>query len=338
MTRVLVTGGAGFLGRHLAGALTARGHAVAALDLAFDPPLDPAVETVVGSVADRGAVARAMEGCGAVLHCAALTGLWARDPGAFDRVNVDGTRIVLDAAHAAGARAVHVSSFVTLIAGGRGRRVETVDERLELPVEAMLGPYPRSKRRAELLCRAHPANPVIALPTAPIGPGDYARTPPMRMLDGMLKGTLPALIDCTWNFVDVRDLASGVIAAMERGRAGRRYLLGGANATTAEMAALFTRVAPRPAPALRVPYRAAWAAACIEAAFGAVRPPSAPLTGVRLAGPARRFDSSRACAELGHAARDPEETFRDAVAWLTRAGRLSARLPPGGESRISRLP
>ncbi|MEM8791186.1 MAG: NAD-dependent epimerase/dehydratase family protein [Pseudomonadota bacterium] len=324
MTRVLVTGAAGFLGRHLVRLLTEYGNEVTAFDLAFDPPLDSGADIIKGSVTNQGDVARAVMDCDAAIHCAAITGLWAKDPNDFTRVNVEGTQTVLDSAFAAGiTRVVHVSSFVTLITGGRGD-LETVDERLELPVEAMLGPYPRSKREAELLCRAHPAGPMIVQPTAPIGPGDHSLTPPSRMLSEMANGDLPALIDCTWNFVDIRDLAEGVIAALEIGREGRRYLLGGTNMTTGEFAALFQKVAGRPAPRMRVPHWVALAAAKAEAAIGAIRsgPPKAPLTGVRLAGPRRQFDISRAMAELEYTIRDPEESFRDALTWMAEAGQI----------------
>ncbi|MEM1275796.1 MAG: NAD-dependent epimerase/dehydratase family protein [Pseudomonadota bacterium] len=325
MTRVLITGAGGFLGRHLVRLLTEYGNQVTAFDTSFVPPLEPGAEPMIGTVTDERAVRRAIMECDAVIHCAAVTGLWASNPKIFDEVNVEGTKTVLDAAFAAEiTRVVHVSSFVTLIGGGREAETETVDERMELPVEAMAGPYPRSKRKAELLCRAHPVQPVIVQPTAPLGPGDYNMTPPSQMFQDMANGDLPALIKSTWNFVDIRDLAEGVIAALELGQGGRRYLLGGTNMTTAEMVERFDRLAPQPAPRMRIPYGVALSAARAEAALGflSAGPPKASLTGVRLAGPLRAFDTSRARDELGYTTRDPEETFRDALAWMTETRRI----------------
>ncbi|MEM7669249.1 MAG: NAD-dependent epimerase/dehydratase family protein [Pseudomonadota bacterium] len=324
--RILVTGAGGFLGRHIVGQCLARGDEVTALDLEFRPPLPPGTEPVVGSVTDRATVDRATTDCDAVVHCAALTGLWRPRPAEFDEVNVRGTETVLDAALAAGiSRVVVVSSFVTLISGGRGAP-ETVNETLELPVAAMCGPYPRSKRRAELMCRAHPVDPVIVLPTAPVGPGDFGLTPPSRMLADLAQGRLPAMLDCTWNFIDVRSLASAVLSALELGTPGRRYLLGGENFDTDGLKALLEPVLDEAFPRLRVPYPVALAAGYAEAAFSAVtgRAPKGPLTGIRLAGPRRTFDTARARAELWYRPEPVAPAFADALDWMRRNGVIVA--------------
>ena len=316
--RILVTGAAGFLGRHLCQRLMQWGEEVVGLDLAHDPPV-PGIEARIGSITDEDTVRAAAEGCEALIHTAAITGLWSHDPRAFERVNAAGTRAVLDACLDAGVhRAVHVSSFVTLITGRRGE-VETVDERLELPVEQMLGPYPRSKRRAELICRAHPLDPVIVMPSAPIGPGDYGPTPPGRMLRDLAQGRLPALIDCTWNFVHIDALADGVIAALEEGIPGRRYLLAGENLETSDLARLASDLGLKP-PAARVPYGIALAAGHVEGWISALtgKPPKVPLTGIRLAGPRREFDTTRAQRELGFEPTTTRTAFADALTWLGR--------------------
>ncbi|MEM0923496.1 MAG: NAD-dependent epimerase/dehydratase family protein [Pseudomonadota bacterium] len=321
---VLVTGAAGFLGRHLTERLVQRGERVIGFDLGgARPPQPPGVLPMQGSVEDRAALDRAMDGVDEVIHAAAVTGLWARDRDSFRKVNVEGTRNVLEAAHAAGVkRMVHVSSYVTLITGRRAAPVR-VDERLELPVGAMLGPYPASKRAAELICRAHPLDPMIVMPSAPIGPGDHGPTPPGRLIRDLATGNLPALIDCSWNFVHIDALADGVLAALEDGVPGRRYLLAGENLQTEGLAALCTRfglVAPR----ARVPHGLALASGHVEEALSRLigSTPIGPLTGIRLAGPRREFDNSRARRELGFRPPSTADALRDALSWLREAGEL----------------
>lgn len=323
--KVLVTGAAGFVGRHVCERLLARGDEVIGLDIDFDRPLSGGVAPLRGSVEDPDAVARAIDGCEAVVHCAAITGLWARRRALFHQVNVEGTRIVLDAVHKAGIeQCVHVSSFVTLISGGRdrpGTPPRLVDEHLELPLGLMLGPYPRSKRAAELLARTHPAQPVIVMPSAPVGPGDHGLTPPSRMLSDIANGRLPALLDCTWNFVDVRYLSAGIVSALEQGMPGRRYLLSGQNMDTGALCELLKSLKLSP-PRLRVPHGIALTAARAESGLSALlgSPPKAPLTGVRLAGPALEFSSSRAEAELGFAPGNIATAFAEALTWMRRNG------------------
>lgn len=325
-----MTGAAGFLGRHLAARLLARGDAVVGVDLGFARPLPAGAEAVAASVTDGAAMRRAAAGCDAVIHAAAVTGLWARDPAVFDRVNRGGTETVLAAAAAAGAaRAVYISSFTTLIAGHRGDPPRRVDETLELPPEAMLGPYPRSKRLAEIAAAAAPLAAAIVLPSAPVGPGDHAPTPPGGLLRDLANGRLPAMIDCGWNLVDVRALAEGTLAALDRGVPGRRYLLAGEDMDTDGLLACFARVAGVPGPRARVPYPVALAAARVEAALARLtgRAPRAPVTGLRLAGPRRRFDSARARAELGWNPPPAEVAIRDALRWLRAEGLLARPLP-----------
>ncbi|MBY8975711.1 NAD-dependent epimerase/dehydratase family protein [Rhodobacteraceae bacterium NNCM2] len=316
--RVLITGAGGFLGRHLIEKLVEREDEVVAFDLGYKPALPPGAEPMIGSVTDPAAVRLAIEGCDALVHCAAMTGLWTRNNADYDRVNVEGTRIVLDAALEAGVpRVVHVSSFTTLIGEERGE-VRNVDERLELPVGAMKGPYPRSKRQAEILCRNHPVDPVIVLPTAPIGPGDHNLTPPSRMLLDLALGKLPAMINCTWNFVDIRALADGVVDAIDVGRSGRRYILGGENMVTDDLLRMVERLTGKPAPKYRVPYGVALTAGHVEGAIAAVTksPPKGPLTGIRLAGPRLQFSTRRAEQELGYRPTAAISAFNDALAWM----------------------
>ncbi|MCH8154021.1 MAG: NAD-dependent epimerase/dehydratase family protein, partial [Proteobacteria bacterium] len=219
-------------------ALADRGEAVRALDIAFPAALPEGVERIDGSILDAAALAGAMAGAGAVIHCAAIADLWEPSRWAYDRVNMRGTCEVLIAARRAGARVVQVSSYVTLI-GGPDKGEATLDETLELTPTDMLGPHPRSKREAELaaLCAVRMGQEVVIVqPSAPVGPGDHRLTPPSRMIRDLAAGKTPAVLDCLLNLVDVRALAGGVIAARDKGRSGERYLLTGEDLTMAELA------------------------------------------------------------------------------------------------------
>ena len=334
MSRVLVTGGGGFLGRHVIDALLARGDVVRTLDLRVEPPLPAQVDVVIGSITDEGVVARAMEAQEALVHCAAIADLWRPDPKDFERVNVAGTQNVLRAARMAGMRqAVHVSSYVTLIDGPRQALERQVDETYEAPIEAMLGPYPRSKRLGELVAMEQAALglPVaIVQPSALIGPGDWRQTPPTRLLVDLLNKRAPAWLDCLINLVDARAVARGVVAALDQGRPGRRYLLTGPDLTFETFLRMFEQVSGCAGPDRRVPYilthLAGWVGE-IGARFTG-RPPRAPLTGVRLAGRRIRFDPARAREELGFEAPALEQTLTDAVTWLRDAG-----LAPAAENQ-----
>ena len=322
----LVTGAGGFLGGHVVAALAARGEAVRALDIAFPAALPAEVERIDGSILDQEALAGAMAGVGAVIHCAAIADLWEPHRWAYDRVNMRGACEVLIAARRARARMVLVSSYVTLI-GGPDQGEVKLDETLELTPTDMLGPYPRSKREAELAALSAVRmgqEVVIVLPSAPVGPGDHRLTPPSRMIRDLAAGKTPAVLDCLLNLVDVRALAEGVIAARDKGRSGERYLLTGEDLTMAELAAKVAALAGVAAPRFQVPHWLALAAARVEAGVSAMtkRPPTAPLTGVRLAGRRVRFDNAKARDELGFAPPPVDGALADAVAWMRETGLL----------------
>ncbi len=327
MTRTLVTGGAGFIGGAVVRHLLARGEAVRILDTRPGPP---GVDGVTGSILDPRALEAAMAGIDAVIHCAAIARLWTPDRGGFARVNVAGTAAVLGAVAAARVRMVHVSSFTTLVGGPR--RDAPHDETVELDPAALLGPYPRSKRAGELAAldaAAAGADVVIALPSAPIGPGDRGATAPMALLRDVARGALPGYLDGPINLVDLGALAGGLVAARDRGVAGRRYLLAGEDLPMADVLGRIAAAAGTAPPGWRVPAALALAVARADAMRAALtrRPPRAPLTGVRIALRQPRFDAARARAELGFAPPPVDAAIADAVAWLRAQGVLGT--PPG---------
>lgn len=324
----VVTGGAGFIGSHLVGALAARGEPVRVVERpgAAVGHLPAGVEVVVADVRDRPAVGRALAGARRVYHLAANPNLWVRDRNEFDAVNHRGTVHVLDAAREAGAeRVLHTSTeSILTCARATGPIAEDV---VVTPADAV-GPYCLSKLRAEdeAMARARAGEPVVvANPTMPVGPGDRGVSPPTRLIRDFCRGALPARMDCTLNLIDVRDVAEGLVRVMDRGAPGRRYLLGGENLTLAGLLGILSGLTGVPVPRWRVPYPVGLAAAYVSEFWAdrvTGRTPRATVTGVRLTRRTMHFDASRSLAALDLTPRPVRESLADAVAWLRATGQV----------------
>jgi dihydroflavonol-4-reductase len=332
----IVTGGAGFIGSHLVGQLVENGQSVRVVERPGAPVdhLPDGVEVVFADIRDRGAMVQALEGGRWVYHLAANPNLWARDRGEFDSVNYRGTINVLDAALAAGAeRILHTSTESILT---KARAEAPVDENVAVTESDTVGAYCRSKLLAEQYAfslAGHGLPVVVANPTMPVGPGDRGLSPPTRLILDFCRGALPAMMDCTLNLVDVRDVANGLRMVIERGTPGRRYLLGHANLTLAGLLALLSELTGVPVPRWSVPYPLALAVAwlsefCADRFTG--KSPKATVTGVRLARRIMQFDTSRSLAELGLCPRPIHESLADTVFWLCSTGRLQG-LTLGGD-------
>jgi dihydroflavonol-4-reductase len=246
---VYVTGASGFVGRHVVSALRAAGVRVR----------EEFVE-----LADRDGLERAMAGCDAVVHVAAL---YSYDASAAElrAVNVEGTRNVLDACARTGVRRlVHTSTAATC--GPVAGRIATEED--EPPAWELTVPYKRTKLEAERLVLAAVADgldAVIVNPTTPIGEGDERPGPTGQMIRGVASGRYRGyLAGAGLNVVDVHDVGVGHALALERGRRGERYLLAGQDIPLRELFALVAAAAGRPAPRLRVPYAAVRAAAALR--------------------------------------------------------------------------
>jgi dihydroflavonol-4-reductase len=241
---------------------------------------------------------------------------------------------VLDAALEGGAeRVLHTSTESILT---RARHAGPIAEDVEIALGDAVGPYCRSKLRAEnaALERARAGHPVVvANPTMPVGPGDRGLSPPTRLVRDFCRGQLPARMDCTLNLIDVRDVALGLVRTMERGRPGRRYLLGGENLTLLELLGHLSALTGVPVPRWRVPYALGLAAAAFSELWAdhvTGRPPKATLTGVRLTRRTMHFDASRSLAELDLRPRPVRQSLADAVAWLRQTGALETSSPAAG--------
>lgn len=257
----VVTGGAGFIGSHLVSMLVESGHQVRVVERpgAEVRHLPASVEVVFADIRERKTLVAAMTGARLVYHLAANPNLWVRDRSDFEAVNHLGTVHVLETALAAGAeRVLHTSTESILT---RANVEGTVDEDVQISEADVVGPYCLSKLRAEAAAMklAQQGRPVvIANPTMPVGPGDRGLSPPTRLISDFCRGRLPALMDCTLNLVDVRDVAHGLMRVFERGVPGRRYLLSGENLTLAGLLTLVSNSCSVPVPRCACRTRPAW--------------------------------------------------------------------------------
>jgi dihydroflavonol-4-reductase len=325
MTRVLVTGGTGFIGQHLVSALVAGGRTVRVLDLR--PPLFavPHVEYVAGSVLDPDLVDDALSGIAEVYHLAGLPGMWIPEKSNFHAVNCHGTEIVITAARKRGtARFLHCSTESILFRPSPLQH-EAGEDSLLSPQE-MPGLYTRSKMLAEQLAAQAAASGfplVIGTPTMPIGPHDHNLTPPTAMLQHFLRGRVQLYLDFIVNLVDVRDVAAGLILAMEHGRVGHRYILGGKSISLKKILQLMATISGRRYVSIPVPGKVAEiSAAMLEFISDHVthRPPTGTAEGVRIALRATDLSIEKAQRELGYAPRPVEPTLRDTIAYLLSGG------------------
>ena len=327
---ILVTGGGGFIGSHLVNQLVEAGEAVRVLE---EPgadvrhlPLD-AIQLVRGDIRRAQEVRDAVRDCRQVYHLAANPNLWTRVRSDFDAVNNKGTCNVLHEALRAGAERVLHTSTESILACTQFSD-QSIEE-LRLSNESMIGPYCLSKFKGEqeAFRLADSGAPVIvACPTLPIGPGDHNLTPPSRMTLAFCQGKLPAYLDCQFNMIDARDIASGLRAAMKVGRPGIRYLLGGANLRLMEWLTIVGRLVGREVPrwqvsyplALIVAYASEWAADHLTG-----RMPMATITGVKLTRHGMNFGAGASQKHLGLKSRTVEESARDAIAWFRQKGLLN---------------
>lgn len=328
--RVLVTGATGFIGAAICRELLARGHEVRALvrpASALAGLEGLAVEVARGDVLDAAGVRAALDGRDAVVHAAGLPRLGGPAREVMD-VNVRGAEIVLGAALEAGvARAVLTSS---VSAGGGTRRPVVTDESSPGNAEALGIAYFASKLRGEraglaLAARGLPL--VVVRPTVVLGPGDTHRSSG-ELAVAIARGRLRAFVEGGASFCDVRDVARGHAEALERGRAGEVYLLGGHNLRTSELFARVAALAGVPPPR-RLPYPVALAAAALQEARAKARG-RRPAQTRDLVRAARLFtfaSSAKAERELGYAIRPLDEMILDTLRFAVAAGRISPRTP-----------
>src|SRR6201993_571943 len=318
-----VTGATGFLGSHVARVLSDEGAQLRLLVRSNSNPQNLRglkAETAVGDLRDAASIEKAMSGCDTVFHVAADYRLWVRDPADMYRANVEGTRAILEAARKNGVRrVVYTSSVATMGFTSTG---QPANENSPVSLDSMIGPYKRSKFQAEQVAieAARTGQDVVIVnPSTPVGERDIKPTPTGRIVVDFLKRKFPAYVDTGLNLVDVKECAQGHIAALEKGRSGQRYILGGENLTLKQILDRLAAITGLASPSIRVPYVLALATGvCDEVVTGWIRgrEPRATIDAVRMGRKKMFVSSAKAERELGWQIVPVDDALRRAATWF----------------------
>jgi len=325
--KALVTGATGFVGSHVARFLAGQG---AELRLLVRPTSltanleGIAAERVTGDLREPESLRKAMAGCEAVFHVAADYRLWTREPHEMYRSNVEGTRNVIRLAREAGVRrVVYTSSVATMGFSSNGH---LADENSPVGLGDMIGHYKRSKFQAEqiaLEAGRSGADVVVVNPTTPVGEQDIKPTPTGRIIVDFLKRKFPAYVDTGLNLVDVCEVARGHVAALEKGRRGERYILGGENLTLKQILDKLAGITGLASPRVKLPYAVALATGVVDTAVTGLllrREPRVTVDAVRMGRKKMFVSSAKAERELGWKLVPVEDALRRAVGWFRSHG------------------
>ena len=325
--KAFVTGATGFVGSHVARSLADQG---AELRLLVRPTSRTANlegiagERVTGDLREPESLRKAMAGCEAVFHVAADYRLWTRDPQQMYRSNVEGTRNIIQAAQEAGVRrVVYTSSVATMGFTSNGH---LADENSPVELGDMIGHYKRSKFQAEqvaLEAGRTGVDVVVVNPTTPVGERDIKPTPSGRVIVDFLKRKFPAYVDTGLNLVDVAEVAHGHIAALEKGRRGERYILGGENLTLKQILDKLAAITGLPSPRVKLPYAVAMATGIVDTAVNGLllrREPRATVDAVRMGRKKMFVSSAKAERALDWKVVPVNDALRRAVEWFRSHG------------------
>jgi dihydroflavonol-4-reductase len=331
-----VTGATGFLGSHVARVLAEDGADLRLLvrstsDLRNLDGLK--ADRVTGDLRDPALIQRALAGCEVLFHVAADYRLWVRDPAEMYRSNVEGTRSVLEAARKQGVRRVIYTSSVATMGFNSIRRnaadhvaVGVADEDSPVSLAEMIGHYKRSKFMAEQVAfeaAKSGVDVVVVNPSTPIGERDIKPTPTGRIVVDFLKRKFPAYVETGLNLVDATECARGHVRALEKGRRGERYILGGENLTLKQILDRLGAITGLKSPTVKLPYGFAFATAVVdEMVTGRIlgREPRATIDAVRMGRKMMFVSSAKAELELGWRATSVDGALRRSVNWFRANG------------------
>lgn len=319
-----VTGATGFVGAAVARILEEKGHRLRLLSRAGNDRRNleglNKPEIVEGDLAQPETYAGALKECDFLFHVAADYRIWVPDEAAMNRVNVEGTKALMQAALDAKIKKVVYTSSVATLGIPKGGKSGTEDTPVSLG--NMIGVYKRSKYLAEqevhtlIKEKALPA--VIVNPSTPIGPRDIKPTPTGRIMIEAAAGRMPAYVDTGLNIAHVDDVAMGHYLALKMGKVGERYILGGENLGFADILAIVADLTGQKAPTIKIPrlplFPLAYGAELV--AHFTKKEPFITVDGLKMARKKMFFSSEKAIRELGYAPRPAKEAIADAITWF----------------------
>ena len=344
--QVAVTGANGFVGSHIVWELLHRGYEVTALvgaDIDNHLLANLPIKVRDFDLRDRASVRSALAGAETIIHSAACYAFWRDDRRDTYRINVDGTRHVLDAARDLGVRkVVYTSSTATLSPTFRTPDDPNApgDEEGAFDMRRFRGHYKMSKAMAEMVALRAAARGlplVITHPTTVIGAGDCRPTPSGSMIQHYINGHMKVYVEMKQNVVDVRDVAIGHVLALEKGVAGERYVLGGDNLSMKELLAILAELTGIPAPRVALPLPLLQVVGQVMEWIADVithREPAATVEAALHARDSRYASIEKARKELGYAPRPARAVLADAVRFFASEGYCK----PDVADRILRRP
>ena len=327
--RYYVTGGTGFLGRAVLQKLAGAGASVRALVLPGDPLLPllpPEVQAVPGDLTDDATLDGFFAGAGpesCVIHCAGIISIATNPAPILRRVNVDGTARVL--AHCAAHRVkklVYVSSVHALPEKPKG---ETITEDCRLSPELVEGGYAKTKAEAANLvfeAARQGLDASVVFPSGIIGPGDLQSGSFTTMAKDYLRGRLPLAVRGGYDFVDVRDVADGILACAAGGAPGEGYILSGHYTTIRGLLETVGQTAGLRRRSLYLPLWLAGLAAPFyeKKTLREKKPLFFTPYSISVLGSNGQFSCRKAAERFGYRPRPLEETLRDMTEWLLQNG------------------
>jgi dihydroflavonol-4-reductase len=329
---IVVTGATGHIGNVLVRELLSRGQTVRALVLPNDDlrPLHGLnTEIIYGDVTNLQSLTSAFHGADLVFHLAGIVTIMPSMKNILDRVNVGGVRNVVTACRHTGVhRLVYTSSIHAIAEPPHGT---VIDETQPFDPDRVLGDYARSKARATLLLLNEVRNggldAVICCPTGVIGPFDYGISNIGQLILDFASGHLKSYVRGAYDFVDVRDVASGLILASEKGQSGHYYIFSGAQVQVSELMKELERNIGYPAPTYEIPSAIARAAGVLASVYYRLirRRPVFTAYSIDVLRSNSQVSSARAREELGFTIRPWQDSIRDHVEWFLAEGILPKR-------------
>ena len=282
-------------------------------------------EPVLGDMRDEASMVSAMKGARYFFHVAADYRLWAPDPSEIERNNLKGAQATMGAALKCGVeRVVYTSSVAALKPGATA-----VDETSRHTPQSVIGAYKRSKlvaeREVERLVQEAGLPAVIVAPSTPIGPRDIKPTPTGRIIVEAATGKMPAFVDTGLNLVHVDDVAQGHLLALDKGKVGENYIMGGEDVSLETMLGDIAALSGRRAPRVKLPraplFPIAWGAEALARITG--KEPLLTADALRMSRYRMFFSSQKAKRELGYQARAYRKGIEDALTWFGAHGYLA---------------